>query len=104
MDNVTYAFGTGILGGLVGVNGGSITGINLASGSITGGTTSGGLVGINNGSIAAGSAATGSVSGGYWVGGFAGYNTGSIIGSVALGGSVTATAPAHVGGLERLPS
>ncbi len=60
----------GHIGGLVGLNNGTISN-SAASGRVTGGNTTGGLVGFSNGSIYA-SSARGTVSGAYSIGGFVG--------------------------------
>ncbi len=84
------------LGGLVGVNYGSITNSYIA-GTVSGGKYwAGGLVGINFGSIAS-SSSTGNVSGYKYVGGLVGGNFGHITNSYSIG-SVTGTGY-RVGGL-----
>ncbi|MEX8518616.1 MAG: GLUG motif-containing protein [Leptothrix sp. (in: b-proteobacteria)] len=84
------------LGGLAGINDGSITN-SYATGAVTNGN--GGLVGLNNGSISA-SHASGSVSGGSNLGGLVGLNTGSIADSYAETGAITGLD--NIGGLVGL--
>ena len=77
-----------VIGGLVGLNQGSVAG-SVATGTVSGSGASftlGGLVGGNHGPIS-GSAATGAVSGGQQVGGLVGYGagTGSVTESWARG-------------------
>ncbi len=77
-----------VIGGLVGLNQGSVAG-SVARGTVSGSGASftlGGLVGKNHGTIS-GSAATGAVSGGQQVGGLVGYGagTGSVTESWASG-------------------
>ncbi len=61
----------GHIGGLVGLNKGTISN-SFAKGSVTGGNTTGGFVGSNYGGKIYSSSASGNVSGTYTVGGFAG--------------------------------
>ncbi len=76
--------GTGyFVGGLVGVNGGSITS-SYSTGLVTGDYDVGGLVGDNSGSITS-SYSTGLVTGDYDVGGLVGDNSGSITSSYSTG-------------------
>ncbi len=80
--------------GLAGMNAGTITGA-YATGSVTGSGYVGGLVGYNAGSIAQ-AYATGSVTGQDGVGGLVGYNTGTITQAYATG---RVTGQSYVGGL-----
>ena len=83
------------VGGLVGANGGGISG-SYATGTVTGKLNVGGLVGYNGGTVS-NSYATGSVTGTEEdVGGLVGYNEGDISGSYATG---TVTGNTNVGGL-----
>ena len=83
-----------IIGGLVGLNRGTIT-ASYASGAVSGENRVGGLAGENGGTITA-SYATGTVSGGVFVGGLAGENAGTIAASYATG---TVSGNSFVGGL-----
>jgi filamentous hemagglutinin family protein len=88
-------------GGLAGVNNGSISGAT-ASGTVSGGASNGGLVGHNFGGIF-NSVAQGSVSGGALTGGLVGDNAGTVSASEASGGTVVSTlVEADVGGLVGL--
>ena len=84
------------VGGLVGVNEGSLTACS-ATGTVSGYYWVGGLVGFNE-SILAACYATGSVSGGFWVGGLVGGNYEGTISNCYSTGSVTGGA-IPVGGL-----
>jgi hypothetical protein len=98
--NVTISDATGSgAGGFVGFNFGTISGLNVATGNVTGGNSSdifkagsfGGFVGLNDaagqisGGVAGGNVSAGAKSA---AGGFVGFNNGTISGSAA-GGSVT---------------
>jgi len=72
------------VGGLVGINDGSIAG-SAASGTVQGANKTGGLAGANSGSISR-SYATGNATGNQHVGGLVGYNQGSISDAYATGG------------------
>jgi hypothetical protein len=82
------------VGGLVGVNAGTVTASN-ATGTVTGNASVGGLVGVNAGTVTA-SNATGTVTGNASVGGLVGVNAGTVTASNATG---TVTGNASVGGL-----
>ncbi|MDO8810658.1 MAG: beta-propeller fold lactonase family protein, partial [Gallionella sp.] len=82
------------VGGLVGVNSGTISN-SYATGNVSGTNTVGGLVGFNYGNITD-SYTTGIVSGGWITGGLVAYNSGTISRSYS---SVNVTARRDVGGL-----
>jgi len=84
------------VGGLAGINGGSITSC-YATGIITGDITVGGLVGENEGGTITSCYATGTVSGNELVGGLVGLNGGGTITSCYATGTVNRTS--SVGGL-----
>ncbi len=84
------------VGGLVGNNGGSISGSSVA-GRVSGATGIGGLVGYNGGSISGSSAAVAVSGSGNSVGGLAGGSLGTIADSSASG--VVTGESSHVGGL-----
>ncbi len=86
--------GYDVVGGLVGYNMGSLTGVYNAS-SVGGRVIVGGLVGTNAGSIS-GAYATGGMSGTSSIGGLVGSNEGSISGSYATG-SVSSTSSSSGG-------
>ncbi|MBN2063576.1 MAG: PASTA domain-containing protein, partial [Sedimentisphaerales bacterium] len=87
------------IGGLCGINGGTID-FSYSTCSVNGGySLVGGLVGINYGSIYS-SYATGSIAGGHYVGGLVGENKGAITRSYATGSFKSAGwYPSYVGGL-----
>ena len=64
--------------------GGAVKNVGLSGGSVTGGAYVGGLVGLNDGTIS-GSHAKGMVSGDSYIGGLVGWNNGTISGSYAEG-------------------
>ncbi len=83
------------IGGLAGINSGSITN-SYSSGSVSGTSNYvGGLVGYNSGTISS-SYATDSVSGNNYAGGFAGFNSGTISNSYATG---SVSGSGYLGGL-----
>ena len=97
--NASVTGGSNYVGGLVGLNGGTISNSSV-SGNVTGGSGgydagTGGLVGTNYGTIDI-SSASGSVNGTHYVGGLVGYNGGTISNSFASGSVTGNTA---VGGL-----
>jgi hypothetical protein len=97
--NVNVTGGAFLVGGLVGVNWGTINN-SYASGSVTGGRWIGGLVGGNNGTVS-NSFATGNVTGSsHDVGSLVGVNHGTVTNSYATG-SVTGNAN-NAGGLVGL--
>jgi filamentous hemagglutinin family protein len=72
------------VGGLVGFNAGTLSN-NQASGAVSsGGANSGGLVGLNYGAVSS-STAIGAVNGGNYVGGLIGFNSAAVSGSNATG-------------------
>jgi hypothetical protein len=91
--NITGQFS---IGGLVGVNSGTLTAC-YATGSVSGGGSTGGLVGYNEGGTLISCYATGSVSRGGSTGGLVGYNIGSTLISCYAAGSVDGSV--YVGGL-----
>ena len=98
---VTGSYATGSVegeypvGGLVGRNSGTVED-SYATGCVTGDQRVGGLVGWNNDTVTH-SYATGSVTGnGWWVGGLVGVNVGTVMGSYATG---SVTGDQRVGGL-----
>ncbi|EJL23354.1 filamentous hemagglutinin family N-terminal domain containing protein [Caulobacter sp. AP07] len=83
------------VGGLVGFNAGTLSN-NRASGAVSsGGANSGGLVGLNYGAVSS-STAIGAVTGASYVGGLIGYNSAAVSGSNATGAVSGSTG---VGGL-----
>jgi filamentous hemagglutinin family protein len=91
--------GGSYMGGLVGVNDGTVNGSSSAHGAVSGDDVVGGLVGDNVGTINTVSAGTGTVAGTYYVGGLVGENdpTGTISAGTTSGASVSGSI--MIGGL-----
>lgn len=97
--NASVTGGTYYVGGLAGMNSGTITNSSSTNGHVTGGSGGyyvGGLAGINYGTIDNSSSASGWVNGTHDIGGLVGYNGGTISNSFASGNVTGNTA---VGGL-----
>jgi len=96
VENVNVT-GTSSVGGLVGVNRGTVSDSH-STGSVTGDIEVGGLVGINRGNVS-NSYSIGSVTGNEDVGGLVGFNAGDLISSYSTG---SVTGEEFVGGLVGL--